>query len=272
MPPRSLALALALLLGHGLLPAAQAVGEAAPDTELLSGPPQRGFVTTRTAELTWTSPDPVSGWECTLDLAALPCDSGEIRLTRLPAGTHTFAVAAVDEDGNADTTPARRTWTVPRNDRALRADSGWSRRKDPAAYGGSRLRATRRGATLTARGVDVLSLALVATTGPRAGSVAVFLGRTRLGRFDLRTARRQHRRLIPVPTPTGVRSARLKVVVRSRGRPVLIEGLGVATWFTVPQQAGVVSHRLAGRLLPPWRHSRSPNSPPGPSRSGAGLS
>lgn len=228
------ATALALALGHGLLTSAGA-GEAPPETELLSGPPQRGFVASRTAELTWTSPDPVVGWECALDREDVDCEGEGIRLTRLPAGTHTFTVAAVGEDGEADPSPAQRTWTVPHNDRSLDPDRRWRRVRDTAAYGGGRLRATRRGATLSTPGVDVRAAALVVTTGPRAGTVAVFLGRQRLGRFDLRSPRRRHRRLIQVTDRHGVRSGEIRVVVRSRGRPVAIEGVAVENWFVTPR-------------------------------------
>ena len=67
--------------------------------------------------------------------------------------------------------------------------------------------------------------------GPRAGSVVVFLGRHRLGRFDLSAPERRRRVVVPVASFGGVRSGQIRVVVRSRGKPVVVEGLGVENWF-----------------------------------------
>jgi large repetitive protein len=50
---------------------------------------------------------------CSLDGAPFAhCMYGGLSYTGLIDGTHTFAVYAIDGDGNADPTPATYTWTV----------------------------------------------------------------------------------------------------------------------------------------------------------------
>ena len=221
--------------GEPSTPSADVVPTAVPpDTELVAGPPASGFTTTRRARFAWRSTHPAAGSECTLDGRVHECAGQMVALGRLGAGTHRFTVAARDADGDLDPTPAVRTWTVPRDDRSLGADDRWRRGRDRAAYLGTFLRARRRGATLTSAGIDVREVALVATVGPRAGTVVVFLGRHRLGRIDLTAPERRRRRLVPVAAIPSVLTGRIRVVVRSRHRPVEIEGLGVETWFAAP--------------------------------------
>lgn len=88
----------------------------APDTSLSGGP--TGTTTERAATFGFGGADPAPGtalhFQCRLDGAAWgPCDSSSGRqYSNLAAGSHTFDVRAVDAAGNADATPASRSWTV----------------------------------------------------------------------------------------------------------------------------------------------------------------
>ncbi|QZY28706.1 hypothetical protein [Nocardioides coralli] len=207
-----------------------------PETRITRGPRPRGVVPRRSSRFTWASTPEGLPTRCTLDRRAVPCEDGELRLSGLGPGTHGFTVAARDPDGGEDPSPAARFWTVPLDDRHLDVGSGWRRGRQPAAYRGTLLRATRRGATLSTPGIDVRALALVASVGPRAGSVTAFLGGRRLGEFDLQAPSRRTRRVIPLASFAGVHNGRIRVVVRSRGKPVVVDGLAVETWFVAPRQ------------------------------------
>jgi hypothetical protein len=85
----------------------------APTTTIDDGPPQ--FTRSTDAELPFSGDDNLSGvagYECRLDGGGFAPCSAPFRSSALPDGAHTLAVRAVDAAGNADTTPATRTWSV----------------------------------------------------------------------------------------------------------------------------------------------------------------
>ncbi|MGH9011881.1 MAG: metallophosphoesterase family protein, partial [Acidimicrobiia bacterium] len=81
-----------------------------PNTTIASGP--SGTTTNSFANFTFSATEP-SSFLCQVDGAgaAEPCSS-PWTVTNLPAGDHTFAVWATDIMGNADPTPATRSWTI----------------------------------------------------------------------------------------------------------------------------------------------------------------
>ncbi len=80
----------------------------APQTEITDGPDEISRDTSPTFEFTATE---VAAFWCSVDgEAPLPCDSPYTR--SLGDGPHTFAVRAVDVDGNGDETPAERVWSI----------------------------------------------------------------------------------------------------------------------------------------------------------------
>ena len=84
-----------------------------PNTTIASGP--SGTTTNAFATFTFTATEP-STFLCQLDGAANaePCSSPKTYVN-LTAGDHTFAVWATDLNGNADPTPATRSWTISPN-------------------------------------------------------------------------------------------------------------------------------------------------------------
>jgi ELWxxDGT repeat protein len=82
-----------------------------PETTIDSGPvatPGRSFY------FTFSSNEPGPIFRCSLDWAPFAACTSPIRYEHLRKGQHTFRVFAVDPYGNADATPAARTWTVGR--------------------------------------------------------------------------------------------------------------------------------------------------------------
>lgn len=82
----------------------------APDTAIDSGP--AGPTRSAAAEFSFSSGDASSVFECRLDSGAFePCVSAR-GYTGVASGPHTFEVRAIDSFGNADPSPAGRSWTV----------------------------------------------------------------------------------------------------------------------------------------------------------------
>jgi CSLREA domain-containing protein len=82
----------------------------APETILDSGP--TGVVTSGSATFEFSSSEQDSTFECSLDGAAFSGCTSPQQYPTLADGDHTFEVRAIDPAGNADPTPASRTWTV----------------------------------------------------------------------------------------------------------------------------------------------------------------
>jgi Bacterial Ig-like domain len=81
-----------------------------PDTTIVSGP--AGTVNNPDARFTFSSTEADSSFQCSFDGAAYAsCVSPKTYVT-VGDGSHTFGVRAIDGAGNADATPATRTWTV----------------------------------------------------------------------------------------------------------------------------------------------------------------
>ena len=84
-----------------------------PDTSIDSGP--SGTTTATTASFTYsgTPTSDTDHFQCKLDSGSYSsCPASGKGYAGLAVGSHTFAVRAVDAAGNADASPASRTWTV----------------------------------------------------------------------------------------------------------------------------------------------------------------
>ena len=81
----------------------------APDTIITDGPPDS--TASEDATFSFTATEPAAFFLCTLDDNPSSCTSPQT-YTGLQNGTHTFTVQAFDTTGNADPTPASRTWTI----------------------------------------------------------------------------------------------------------------------------------------------------------------
>lgn len=86
---------------------AQAAG---PDTMIVSGPP--AVTTNASPAFTFASPTPGATFQCSLDEGVFAACASPFTAPPLAAGTHTFAVRAIDAAGNADATPATDAFEV----------------------------------------------------------------------------------------------------------------------------------------------------------------
>ena len=82
----------------------------APNTTLSSGP--SGAFRSTSATFGFSSSEPDSTFECSLDGAPFAACTSPKTYTGLAQGTHTFQVRAIDAAGNVDPTPASRSWRV----------------------------------------------------------------------------------------------------------------------------------------------------------------
>ncbi|WP_309896263.1 adventurous gliding motility protein AgmC [Archangium sp.] len=89
------------------------VDTTAPNTVIVSGPTGLTRSTSATFEFSVETPEPGVTYECKLDTEAdFSSCTNPRTFSNLAQGPHTLQVRAVDAVGNADATPASRTWTV----------------------------------------------------------------------------------------------------------------------------------------------------------------
>ncbi|MFC7496357.1 MULTISPECIES: hypothetical protein [unclassified Nocardioides] len=200
----------------------------APETTLTGGPAQDSWSLTRTATFEVASTE-AGGATCTLDSAPRSCAPGQLRLDGLSAGTHVLTVAATDAAGNADASPATRTWSVPRTAAEIPRARKWRLRTSPSAYGGAVLETRTRRAELRLRVTDARRVALVVSGARKHGTVAVYAGRRKVATVRLAGRKAVSQRLVALPALPTAFTGDLRVVVTTRGRPVRIEGLGATT-------------------------------------------
>ena len=99
------------------------VDTVAPDTSLAGSGPS-GSTTATSAEFAFTSEDGAT-FRCQLDSQAVEVGCTSPRsYSGLATGDHTFKVWATDAAGNADPTPAMRSWTVTAADQGTGGDPG----------------------------------------------------------------------------------------------------------------------------------------------------
>jgi len=212
------------------------IDHTAPETTITSGPAEGSFLLDTSTSLGFTASESPVTFACTLDRAGRPCASSPLLLAGLSGRTHVVTVAATDPAGNADPTPAMRSFTVPMDDVALSATKGaWSRRLDAGAFLGTVSTSKRRGSTLSATVSGATSLTLVVRTGRLGGTVKVLFDGRLLRTVSLKRAA-AGRVLIPVASFAGPQSGTVTIVDTTRRahhkhqhRAVVIDGLGVTT-------------------------------------------
>ena len=202
----------------------------APETKMTGGPANFGWLLSTVTGFKLTSSEP-GIFRCKLDgKGYAPCgNSPSVTLRNLGQQTHVFTGAAVDLSGNADATPATRTFTVPRNNTTLTHSAGWSQRNAKGYFLNSFSQTTKKGATLRYKAAGIKRVALVASKGRGNGTVQVFLGKTLLKKVSLNATRTQHKRVISVASFATKRRGTITVKVVSSGKVVQVEGLGIAS-------------------------------------------
>ena len=167
-----------------------------------------------------------SGFDCTLNGTDRGCGSGQADIFGMKAGDYVFTVAAVDESGNVDPTPAEERWTVPMNNTQFKHSKEWAKRVGRGHFQDTYSVTDDRGASIEQGKRGFRSLVLVATKCPGCGTVAVYLKDRLLKRVDLSAPTTSKREVLPVRSWRTAQSGRVRLVVVTEGMDVLIEGLG----------------------------------------------
>ena len=175
----------------------------------------------------------------TLWRVATPARAATFRAA--PGYWYCFAVRAHDADGRLSPWSRETCSEMPIDDRGLQRSSGWTAGVGTAFYGGTSLRASRTGSSLTRRVTDSSGLGLVATTCPTCGKVRVsFGGIVRV--VDLASPTRHDGVYFPIWLGSESQgtdlddpiSGTVTIRVISSGKPVIIDGLAVSQ----PRQSG----------------------------------
>jgi hypothetical protein len=106
-----------------------------------------------------------------------------------PGFEYCVRIRARDKAGNVSAYSPARCTTHPMDDRSLTASAGWTRPSVTSAYAHTETQSTHSGASLTLASARVANrvgvLATVTTTG---GSVAVYVGSTKIGTLSLKAS------------------------------------------------------------------------------------
>lgn len=150
-----------------------------------------------------------------------------VTVSGAPGWTYCVSVRGWDLARNYSAWAPYRCAATPVDDRSLAHSTGWTRYTSRAFSGGSALRSTRRGATLTRRGVQTRRIYLVASRCISCGSVGVYWNGALVRTVSLQSkaSGSTRRAVIGVTTFAGVRSGTLTLRVLSSGRPVQIDGV-----------------------------------------------
>jgi hypothetical protein len=213
-----------------------AVAPEVPDTRIVSGPRGNSWLFAPRAAFRFRSTVEDSKFQCTYDSMTHACDSGAFvwrpRTDGAPLrpGTHVFKVAAMAND-TQDFSPAARAFHVPVDDRGMRPVKHWNRKKQKGHFKSTYTQTRVEGAALVTRQKQSFRrVVLIADKGRGFGAVKVFWGKKLLREVSLHAKKPLlKRQVIRVKKFNGkLRSGRLRVVVTSAGKPVRIDGIGVA--------------------------------------------
>jgi hypothetical protein len=199
----------------------------APETTITSGPTDHGYLLNTQTSIGLGSSE-AGTVACSLDGGDADTCTSPHPLSGLSARTHVVRAWATDGSGLADPTAAERTFTVPVNNTALTHSAGWTKKTGTGYFRNTYSTSSKQGAALSTRITDALRVALVATRAPGQGKVNIMLGQTVLKQVNLSSTTTQKKQVFEHEFASA-KSGTIKLVVATSGKPVKIEGLGVAT-------------------------------------------
>ncbi|HEY6568264.1 MAG TPA: hypothetical protein VI341_12180, partial [Actinomycetota bacterium] len=142
-----------------------------------------------------------------------------------PGSTYCIEAHGLDEVGNTGVWSPESCTAVPLDDRSLLAKGSWIRAPG-GVFEDSTSTAKARGARLVVKEARVRRFAIMARTCPECGTVRVSWRGKVLGTIDL-SAPEQDGVIFSMGTKGKARSGTLVLEVRSKGRPVTIDAVGI---------------------------------------------
>ena len=144
-----------------------------------------------------------------------------------PGNTYCMQVRGYSAAGVPGNLSAQRCVTVPLDDRQLAKRGAWKKVTAKGAFLSTALKTTRRGATVSST-VTGKKVSLVVTKMRRGGTVKIFQGKRLVKRVSLNAKRTRPMQFITIANRPNVTTAKYRVVVISKGRTVMIDGLAVS--------------------------------------------
>jgi len=151
-------------------------------------------------------------------------------LDAVPGHRYCFSSRARNEAGAVSGWSAEKCSIVPFDDRQLTASGDWARVSRTGFLRGTATRSSQRYASLTSTRGYVREVGVIASTGPNAGRIAVFVGSTRVGTISLQSATARDRTLVMLPRLATQRYGAIRLVVLTSGQTVRIDGLAASAW------------------------------------------
>ncbi|HYI44749.1 MAG TPA: glycoside hydrolase family 25 protein [Actinomycetota bacterium] len=152
-------------------------------------------------------------------------DQTSAKLRADTGAAYCFSARATDQAGNVSEWSGERCTDVPLDDRDLSASTDWRRGTSRSFFLRTFLRTRAKGASLSAGGVSVREIHVVAQTCPSCGKLAVLLDGRRVGTVGLRSKRARSGQVIRVKRFTSLRNGVVELEVISGRAPVKIDGL-----------------------------------------------
>ncbi len=169
----------------------------------------------------------IDGARCTMDGKVKACNYRQFD-TVVRSGTHTATVAAM-AGTHIDRTPAVVRFAVPKQASKLKGyRGGWDRRTGYDYYQDQVAITRNKGASFTTGFDKQHHIALVLSTGPGNGKIAVYLKGRLVKKINLGTRARHNRVLVPIKNSKKPMGGQLKIVVLSKNKPVYFEGLALS--------------------------------------------
>ena len=161
------------------------------------------------------------------------CGHGYATLYGMGAGDWQFAVSGTDHTGEQDMVPATARWSVPQGVQSMRTmKKGWKKKAGREYFLRNYAIATKRGTTFYKgiKGQRISSMVLVVTKCDGCGKIKVTRNDKKLKTIKLNSARTKHSKVVKVGSWAKPKKGRFKFEVVSKGKDVIVEGLGVSAW------------------------------------------
>jgi hypothetical protein len=150
------------------------------------------------------------------------------RLRGRLGSTYCFSVRATDRVGNASGWGKETCTAVPLDDRELAPSGRWTRRSGIGYYVRTYSVSAARGAALVARGVRARRLSLLVRRCPRCGTARIIWNGVPVRTVSLAGPDSRTTAVVEVASFARARTGRVAVRVTTRGKRVVIDGLGVS--------------------------------------------
>ncbi|MDQ1698200.1 MAG: hypothetical protein QOG34_63 [Frankiaceae bacterium] len=141
--------------------------------------------------------------------------------------TYCFSVRSVDAAGNLSAWTASKCTERPLDDRAGTVSTGWTRGTSSAYYLSTYTQTTGLNKTITITSAHLDRIGIVATKCVTCGTVAIYVGNTRIGTVSLYSKTTVRKAIVALPK-FSLRTGNVTVKVLTSGKLVQLDGFAVS--------------------------------------------